>query len=668
MKQPVVLRIFKGDTLDSVRQFGQSQIVIGQTNEAQLELSGEGVALLHAMIEDRDGEYVVSDLGSATGTFRNGTKILEDKLEAGDELTIGGYRLQFFIGVPKPTAPPRALTGAHPIEAPRAMAFGDDTVVKPAAREEAPPAPVAEVTPAPSAPLPAAPKTPAAAAPPSAPVAPPPPKQSEKREVEKAAPVVVAQRAHSPYKKPHHRKTFAPGNSYGAIGDIVKPGKGNVVEVLVTWNNKVLSSNHFSRTGSVFLSSDASADVVVPILSSSSKYELVKLGAQVTVCLTQEMTGDITREGGEVISFAELSRQARIRNVGTHYELDLRQGEAARVSLQNDLINLIVRFKPQPPTAALAPVLNMTSSELTGLLLAFAVALISGLYMNVISPTPLADDEAVQEEPIRLAKVQFKKTVIKEEPKPVEPTPTPPPEKKKVVEVKDQKQAVEVKQAKPAQKAAGATAPGDPGKAGEPKPNPKAKPNPKVASSTPPGGAIKTAPKDGANMKSQKPDVNKQGLLSAFGSKGAQKTLSQAYSGSGELQGMADSATGNAGSSETRAGDNFGSKLKDSTSGKGSSTVGIAGVGTQGRGTGTTGYGTGGIGQHGSAQINIEGSEGFSPGGHGPRGDPPRDPRSLARDSQLLRKGIATLARLWWVRFRSSGTSARAARSSPPRS
>ncbi len=100
MKQPVVLRIYKGDKLETVKQFDHSQIVIGRTNDAQLVLDDVDVAALHAMIEDRSGEYFLSDLGSSTGTFRNGNRVLEDKLASGDEIKIGSYRVQFFIGVP----------------------------------------------------------------------------------------------------------------------------------------------------------------------------------------------------------------------------------------------------------------------------------------------------------------------------------------------------------------------------------------------------------------------------------------------------------------------------------------------------------------------------------------------------------------------------------------
>ena len=110
-------------------------------------------------------------------------------------------------------------------------------------------------------------------------------------------------------------------------------------------------------------------------------------------------------------------------------------------------------------------------------------------------------------------------------------------------------------------------------------------------------------------MKSRKPDPTKVGLLSVFGSKGAQKKLDKAFSGSGELQGMADAATGFAGDNENRKGDTLGSKIKGTNSGRGESTVGISGVGTKGKGTGTYGLGTGGIGNKGSVDINVGGQE-----------------------------------------------------------
>src|SRR6185503_2447729 len=91
LKQPIVLRVYKGEKLEAVRQFETSQIVIGRNADAQLELQDDGVALLHAMIENRSGDYYISDLGSNSGTFKNGQKTLEDRLSSGDTITVGPY-------------------------------------------------------------------------------------------------------------------------------------------------------------------------------------------------------------------------------------------------------------------------------------------------------------------------------------------------------------------------------------------------------------------------------------------------------------------------------------------------------------------------------------------------------------------------------------------------
>lgn len=610
MKQPVVLRIYKGDKLETVRQFEHSQIVIGRNADVQLQLEDEGVALLHAMIEDRDGDYYISDLGSSNGTFKGGQRLLEDRLSSGDELAIGPYRIQFFIGVPKPAAPPKigGATGAAVVTPPTHVNF---TMPEPPELDEAD----LEIDQPPH--LAKKEEKKAGFVPPA-----PPPPASGKKDDKGAAAVGAMAAVIPPAKKVHgaravghkkkEKKTFAPPNPYKDLKEVIKPHKGSVVEVLVAWNNKILSSNHFSQKGSVYLSSSEDADVVVPIISSKSKYELLKIGSVCTVCLTPEMSGEVVRDG-ETLTFSELARQNKMRNAGSHFEMDLRQGEMIRVGLQNDLVSIYIRYVAETPKPLVAPLLDMTSSEVTGVILAMAVSAILGLYTTIYQPSPLLEDEAKIEEPIRKAIVRFSPPPPKEE--------APPP---KIEEVPKEKKVVEVKEKKPeqSQKAQQAQSKAfeqkpDPGKAAEVRPKPNSQNKPKtMTSAVPQGAAVKTGNKEGANMKAEKPDPNKMGLLATFGKGGVQKDLSKAYSGSGELAGMADAATGAAGSSENRAGDNLGGKLKDTgAGGKGTATYGIAGVGTQGRGTGTTGYGTGGLGQKGSVQINVGGQDADFAGG-----------------------------------------------------
>jgi hypothetical protein len=132
-----------------------------------------------------------------------------------------------------------------------------------------------------------------------------------------------------------------------------------------------------------------------------------------------------------------------------------------------------------------------------------------------------------------------------------------------------------------------------------------------VFTSTKQGGAIKTGNTAGANAQSANKDLSKVGLFSAFGGGGSRKNIDKAYSGAGEVMGMGEKATGTSGFNENRAGDDLGSKFKDSgAGGKGTATQGIAGVGTKGRGSGQSAYGASeGFGSKNSVAIEGGGFE-----------------------------------------------------------
>lgn len=593
MKPPVLLRIYFNEKLEGVRQFVEPQIVLGRNSEAQVNLSEEGVSPLHAVIEERESGYYISDLGSQFGTFKNGEKVLDTELSSGDEIKIGPYKIQFFIGVPKPAAPPSKVEAAEP-EKPQAP--------------PAEPKPEKKPEPQPSAqPQAKAPEEksgedvafrPASHVPPIIP--------AKKSEIKPAAsvspksyptgtPVNVSAGGSKNGSKKGLGKTYAPPSAYKDPKEFLKPGKGTVIEVSVAWKERVISTYHFNRKGGVTIGAGESADVFVPLLSAKSNYELFRVNGMVTVFLSPEMTGEFITEQGSH-SFSDLLRMNRLRNSSGGYELDVNQGEMVRIGLQGDLLSIYIRYAPEAPKPLVAPLLDLTASEVTGVVLATVVAAIFGLYMTVYAPQSLQDEDRLEEK-LRKATVTFNAP------------------KKRRVEVTEQK--VEVTEKKVAkvvepQKTTQTPSPakdGKPGKAGEVAPK-KTPDKEKKVTSARPGGARKTAPKSGASAKSQKPDPTKVGLLSVFGSKGTQDKLDKAYSGSGELIGDADAATGMAGYAEDRAGDRLGTKLKDTgAGGKGSATVGISGVGTQGKGTGTFGYGTGGIGTKGKVEIEVGGQE-----------------------------------------------------------
>lgn len=589
MKQPIVLRIYFNEKLEGVKQFTETQVVIGRNADVQVNLDEEGVSPLHAVIEEREGGYYISDLGSQSGTQLNGNKVLDESIDSGDEIIIGSYKLQFFIGIPKPVSPPPSVPKAAPAKAP----VNEPPKPAPSAGHDGPP------------PVPEEAKSNVGEDTQEIELSIPEDTQvTEISAIDDSTEKVQEKRASDrrgatgkipvPVKK--SKKTFAPPSEKPA-DMLMKPGKGTVVEVVVAWKERVIHSQHFSDKGVVTIGSSEKADITIPVLQGVSSYPLLEIDSLVKVNVAPNTPGElITQE--KKTSFVDLAKQNRFHGTEAGHQLTLAQGEMIRIGYQGDLVNVYVRYVSETPKPLVAPLLDLTTTEITGLALAALVSAIFGIYMFLYAPSSLTDENLL-EEPIRKATVTFRpprKRVVKMEQKPEKP-----PEKKVVKVVEKQKQTKTPSKDKA----------GKPGKAGEVAPTKKPVPKkPKKVVSARPGGAIKTGKKKGANMKSRKPDPTKVGLLSVFGSKGGQKKLDKAFSGSGELQGMADAATGYAGDNEDRDGDTLGSKIKDTgAGGRGEQTVGIAGVGTKGKGTGDYGLGTGGIGKKGSVDINVGGQE-----------------------------------------------------------
>lgn len=587
MKTPVILRVFRGHQLKEVKQFDLDQIVIGQESDAQLVLADEAVSPIHCLIELRDTGYYICDLGSKTGTFKNGAQVLDEPLVAGDEIGIGPFKLSFFVGVPKPTGLPKAAAVTPAVKIPAQKPSAQDFSVTQLKKADPDATVVLQKTSTPEVKKASAPKP-----------------KIESRPV-----------AQSTRKK--KKISFAPQSSIHDLKDVLKPTKGSVLEVIVAWRERVLTTYHFKQKAVIRVGSTSNEQVSLPSDGLPKGWPLVELAQAAKINVHPSAQCEVINSHGSQ-SIENLKSVGKCVKTAQANQVRLDQSEILKMTLPDGNIVLYFRYVPQSPTVPLAPVF-LSGTEMAGVVLSVIIAGILAFYVSAMKPI---EEMKEQEELTHVAQVIFNKPVKEAyTPPPTPPTPPPPektpppppkpPEKAKVAEEKREQQVKGAPTDK--QKAAQASTAA---RASEVAPIPNSQNRPKKFTSTKQGGAIKIGQQAGANAQSATKDVSKIGLFSAFGGGGVRSKLDQAYSGAGGILGQAEKASGSSGFNENREGDDLGSRFKDTgAGGKGTATQGIAGVVTKGRSSGMAAYGSlDGFGDKSSVKIEAGGSDEYIPG------------------------------------------------------
>src|ERR1700736_393170 len=81
-------------------------LLIGRHPECDIQIESRKISRRHCCIAQVNDYLVVRDLGSTNGVRINGSRVLEGRLTAGDELTIGGHRYRVSWDSIAPEAPP----------------------------------------------------------------------------------------------------------------------------------------------------------------------------------------------------------------------------------------------------------------------------------------------------------------------------------------------------------------------------------------------------------------------------------------------------------------------------------------------------------------------------------------------------------------------------------
>ncbi|MFN8457808.1 MAG: FHA domain-containing protein [Anaerolineae bacterium] len=100
----------------------RGELNLGRDKENAIVVADQKVSRRHASLTPIDETYILTDLGSANGTFLNGVQIAQPtRLKHLDRLTVGDTIFLFNIGQPDLSAPERPAPSA-PIVMPRPAA------------------------------------------------------------------------------------------------------------------------------------------------------------------------------------------------------------------------------------------------------------------------------------------------------------------------------------------------------------------------------------------------------------------------------------------------------------------------------------------------------------------------------------------------------------------
>lgn len=110
------LQVFLESAAPVSHEIADGKTTVGRVADNDLQIDDVSVSSHHAEIVERDGAFVLKDLGSTNGTELNGAPVTESLLSPGDEIRFGNIRALFLEEelmdevrtIPEQEAPPQA--------------------------------------------------------------------------------------------------------------------------------------------------------------------------------------------------------------------------------------------------------------------------------------------------------------------------------------------------------------------------------------------------------------------------------------------------------------------------------------------------------------------------------------------------------------------------------
>lgn len=134
------------DGTDKSLEFSNKPLIVGRLPESEISVRDAFISRVHCGISFTNNQFMLKDLGSTNGTYRNGARVFECALSTGDKIQVGNTTLVFEIDtrsnnallrqVPQMVAPPLTVGGSTP---PRPDLKQVTVPVNPPAMKPAPP-------------------------------------------------------------------------------------------------------------------------------------------------------------------------------------------------------------------------------------------------------------------------------------------------------------------------------------------------------------------------------------------------------------------------------------------------------------------------------------------------------------------------------------------------
>jgi adenylate cyclase len=112
------------DGTEKTLEFASKPLIVGRLPESEISVREAFISRVHCGISFVNGQFILKDLGSTNGTYRNGARVFECTLAPSDKIQVGNTTIVFEVEaktgnailrqIPQMVAPPSSVGGSTP--------------------------------------------------------------------------------------------------------------------------------------------------------------------------------------------------------------------------------------------------------------------------------------------------------------------------------------------------------------------------------------------------------------------------------------------------------------------------------------------------------------------------------------------------------------------------